>query len=139
MTAAERKFTLIEVVVSLAILTVSVAGFLQLMTAAQNRIIKSYDRWMTTHMLMQAAEYYMLMRQEDPPAITEQFFPYSDYRVDVSYEDIENLPEEYNNLVGQKPLRAMVLELKTQADGQTADKLIIDRIDYENSGTAASN
>lgn len=136
---AEKFFTLIEVVVSLAILTISVAGFLQLMTAAQNRIIRSYDRWMTTHMLMQSAEYYMLMQQEDPPAITEQFFPYSDYRVDVSYEEIENLPEEYNNLVGQKPLRAMVLELKKQADGQTVDKLIIDRIDYENSSTSAAD
>ena len=126
-------FTLIEVVVALAILSISIAGFLQLLTAAQNRIIKVNDHWMKTHMLIQAAEYYMLMKQEDPEAITETFFPYNDYRVDVIWEDIENLPEEYTGLTNQKQLRAMVLSLKRQSDGQEVDKIIIDRIDYENS------
>ena len=126
-------FTLVEVVVALAILSISIAGFLQLLTAAQNRIIKVNDHWMKTHMLIQAAEYYMLMKQEDPEAITETFFPYNDYRVDVTWEDIENLPEEYTGLTNQKQLRAMVLSLKRQSDGQEVDKIIIDRIDYENS------
>ena len=85
-------FTLVEVVVALAILSISIAGFLQLLTAAQNRIIKVNDSWMKTHMLIQAAEYYMLMKQEEPPPINETFFPYDDYRVDVTYEEIENLP-----------------------------------------------
>ncbi len=125
-------FTLMEVVIALAILTISIAGLLQLLTAAQNRIIKAHDRWLTMHMLMQAAEYYMLMKQEDPPGITETFFPYPDYRVEATYEEIDNLPEEYTGLVNQKPLRAMTVELKRQSDGQSVDKVIIDRIDYEN-------
>ena len=127
-----KIFTLVEVVAALAILSISIAGFLQLLTAAQNRIIKANDYWTRTHMLMQAAEYYMLMKQEDPPGITDIFFPYSDYRVDVIYEEIDNLPEEYTGLVGQKQLRAMVLSLKRRQDGQEADRIIIDRIDYEN-------
>ena len=131
-------FTLVEVVVALAILSISIAGFLQLLTAAQNRIIKVNDHWMKTHMLIQAAEYYMLMRQEDPEAITETFFPYNDYRVDVTWEDIENLPEEYTGLTNQKQLRAMVLSLKRQSDGQEVDKIIIDRIDYENSAESVN-
>ena len=125
-------FTLIEVVVALAILTISIAGLLQLLIAAQNRIIRAEEDWTRTHMLIQAAEYYMLMPQEEPPVITETFFPYPDYRVDVSYEEIGDLPEEYTDLVSQKPLRAMVLDLKRQSDGQSVDQLIIDRIDYEN-------
>ena len=130
-------FTLVEVVVALAILSISIAGFLQLLTAAQNRIIKVYDYWMKTHMLIQAAEYYMLMKQEDPPAITDTFFPYNDHRVDVTWEEIENLPEEYTGLTNQKQLRAMVLSLKRQQDGQEIDKIIIDRIDYENAANSS--
>ncbi|MBQ6598683.1 MAG: type II secretion system protein [Lentisphaeria bacterium] len=129
-------FTLIEVVVALAILSISIAGFLQLLTAAQNRIIKVNDHWMRTHMLIQAAEYYMLMKQEDPPAITETFFPYDDYRVDVTWEEIEGLPEEYTGLTNQKQLRAMVLSLVRQQDGQEVDKIIIDRLDYENASAS---
>ena len=129
-------FTLIEVVVALAILSISIAGFLQLLTAAQNRIIKVNDHWMRTHMLIQAAEYYMLMKQEDPPAMTETFFPYDDYRVDVTWEEIEGLPEEYTGLTNQKQLRAMVLSLVRQLDGQEVDKIIIDRLDYENASAS---
>ena len=129
-------FTLIEVVVALAILSISIAGFLQLLTAAQNRIIKVDDHWMRTHMLIQAAEYYMLMKQEDPPAITDTFFPYDGYRVDVTWEEIEGLPEEYTGLTNQKQLRAMVLSLVRQQDGHEVDKIIIDRLDYENASSA---
>ena len=131
-----RFFTLIEVVVALAILSISIAGLLQLLTAAQNRIIKVDDHWMRTHMLIQAAEYYMLMKQEDPPAITDTFFPYDDYRVDVTWEEIEGLPEEYTGLTNQKQLRAMVLSLVRQQDGHEVDKIIIDRLDYENASSA---
>ena len=131
-----RSFTLIEVVVALAILSISIAGLLQLLTAAQNRIIKVDDHWMRTHMLIQAAEYYMLMKQEDPPAITDTFFPYDDYRVDVTWEEIEGLPEEYTGLTNQKQLRAMVLSLVRQQDGHEVDKIIIDRLDYENASSA---
>ena len=131
-----RSFTLIEVVVALAILSISIAGLLQLLTAAQNRIIKVDDHWMRTHMLIQAAEYYMLMKQEDPPAITDTFFPYDDYRVDVTWEEIEGLPEEYTGLTNQKQLRAMVLSLVRQQDGHELDKIIIDRLDYENASSA---
>ena len=128
----KNPFTLVEVVVALAILSIGIAGFLQLLTAAQNRIIKVSDHWTRTHMLIQAAEYYMLMKQEDPEAISDMFFPYDRYRVDVTWEEIDNLPEEYTNLTNQKQLRAMVLSLKRQSDGQEVDKIIIDRIDYEN-------
>ena len=131
-----RSFTLIEVVVALAILSISIAGLLQLLTAAQNRIIKVDDHWMRTHMLIQAAEYYMLMKQEDPPAITDTFFPYDNYRVDVTWEEIEGLPEEYTGLTNQKQLRAMVLSLVRQQDGHEVDKIIIDRLDYENASSA---
>ncbi len=133
-------FTLVEVIVALAILTISITGFLQLLIAAQSRIVKSYDAWARVHMLSQAAEYYMLMPQEDPPQIPADIFPYEEYRVDCTYEEIDNLPEEYDNLVGQLPLKAMVLDLRRLSDEQSLDKITIDRIWYEaTTDTASSN
>ncbi|MBO5724857.1 MAG: type II secretion system protein [Lentisphaeria bacterium] len=131
----ERKlffFTLVEVVVALAILSISIAALLSLITASQNRLAKSYDLWRKTHILMQAAEYYMLMDLEDPPAMPEQIFPYRDFSVDVSVEDVEDLEEEYTSIPGQSPLKAMKLDLRRMSDGHIVDQIYIDRIDYEN-------
>ena len=69
-------------------------------------------------------------------AITDTFFPYDDYRVDVTWEEIEGLPEEYTGLTNQKQLRAMVLSLVRQQDGHEVDRIIIDRLDYENASSA---
>ncbi len=124
-------FTLIEVVVALGILALSIAGLLSLLTSSQNRIGKSLEEWKNMHMLSQAAEYFML-QNEDPGAIEETFFPYRDYTVNVYYQDAEGLPEEYGNIVNQLPLTSLVIELRKAASGDIVDKLIIDRISYEN-------
>lgn len=123
-----RRFTLLEVVVSLAILSIGLAGFLQLMMGSQKRIAESVDRWTRMHMLSQAAEYFML-QNEDPGGIPERFFPYPAYQAVAYYEDAEGLPDEYNNLDNQLPLKRLVIELRK--DGKVLDKLIIDRISYE--------
>ena len=124
-------FTLIEVVVALGILSLSIAGLLSLLTSSQNRIGKSMEEWKNMHMLSQAAEYFML-QNEDPGAIEEPFFPYRDYTVNAYYQDAEGLPEEYGNIVNQLPLTSLVIELRKAASGDIVDKLIIDRISYEN-------
>ena len=122
------RFTLLEVVVSLAILAIGLAGFLQLMMGSQKRIARSVDRWTRMHMLTQAAEYFML-QNEDPGGIPEQFFPYPGYQAVAYYEEAEGLPEEFNNLEGQLPLKQLVIELRKE--GKVLDKLVIDRISYE--------
>lgn len=65
-------FTLIEVVVALAILGLSITGLLTLLTTSQRRMAKSYEKWERMHMLAQGAEYFML-RGEDPGGIPEEF------------------------------------------------------------------
>ena len=124
-------FTLIEVVVALGILALSIAGLLSLLTSSQNRIGKSLEEWKNMHMLSQAAEYFML-QNEDPGAIEETFFPYGDYTINAYYQDAEGLPEEYGNIVNQLPLTSLVIELRKTSSGDIVDKLIIDRISYEN-------
>ena len=117
-------FTLIEVVVALAILGLSITGLLTLLTTSQRRMAKSYEKWERMHMLAQGAEYFML-RGEDPGGIPEEFFPYQGYRI------VAQIPDDYNNLVGQLPLKCLVIRLERERDGELLDELKIDRISYE--------
>ena len=125
-------FTLLEIVVSLAILGLSITGLLTLLTSSQRRLADAQEKWLRMHMLTQAAEYFML-QDEDPPGITEVFFPYPGYRATASYEDMEDgqLPDDHMNLVGQLPLKTLVVTLVRESDGSELDKLQIDRISYE--------
>ena len=125
-------FTLIEVVVALGILGLSITGLLSLLIVSQKRIATSYEKWEQMHMLAQAVEYFMLMG-EDPGGIPEEFFPYKGYRITVSYEDVsdEQVPADYGNLLGQLPLKCMVVTLEREGDGKELDRIRIDRISYE--------
>ena len=125
-------FTLIEVVVALGILGLSITGLLSLLIVSQKRIATSYEKWEQMHMLAQAVEYFMLMG-EDPGGIPEEFFPYKGYRITVAYEDVseEQIPEDYGNLLGQLPLKCMVITLEREGDGKQLDQIRIDRISYE--------
>ena len=69
-------FTLIEVVVALGILALALAGLLQLLTASQGRLARTMEKWRETHMLIQAAEYCLLQKGEDPGSVPVDFFPY---------------------------------------------------------------
>ena len=125
-------FTLLEVVVSLAILGLSITGLLTLLSSSQRRLADAQEKWSRTHMLTQAAEYFML-QGEEPDSITETFFPYQGFRAVAVCKDMEEgqLPEDYMNLVGQLPLKTLVITLERESDGKELDQLKIDRISYE--------
>ena len=59
--------------------------------------------------------------------------PYKGYRITVAYEDVseEQIPEDYGNLLGQLPLKCMVITLEREGDGKQLDQIRIDRISYE--------
>lgn len=123
-------FTLIEIVVSLAILALSLTAILEMMMTSQKRLAKSYERWERMHILTQAAEFYLL-HGDEPPEIGEEFFPYKDYDVVMSIQDIEDLPDEYTQLDGQVPLKCMLIELRDTRKNEVVDTLRIDRLSYE--------
>ena len=125
------SFTLIEVVVALGILTLSLAGLLQILTASQSRLARVYEKWRETHILMQAAEYYLLQPGEDPDGVPYTYFPYSDYEALCYYRDAENLPEDYINIPDQLPLRTCVVELIRLRDRKTVGTILVDKISYE--------
>lgn len=127
----QRIFTLIEVVVSLGILAVALAGLLELLTSSQGRLARTMEKWRETHMLIQAAEYFLLQKGEESASLPIEFFPYDGYTATCSFRDAENLPEAFTNLVGQIPLRSCVIELVRQRDGEIVDSIIVDKFSYE--------
>ena len=124
------NFTLIEVVVALALLSVSLGGLLQLSINSQQKLITADDKWRHEHMLAQAAEYLMLVN-EDNASVPDEFFPYPGYSVEVEIDDAEDLPEEYNELVGQLPLKCWNISIVRQSDAESVASVNIDRINYD--------
>jgi len=125
-----RRFTLVEVVVALAILSISLAGLLQLSIAANSRNADSVEKWESEHMLAQAAEYLML-QNEDGATVPEDFFPYSGFAVEVVCDDAEGLPEDYDGLDDQLPLKRWNIAVVRSSDGKKMAEVNIDRISYD--------
>ena len=130
----KKHFTLVEVIVAMAIMALALTAFFALSQSAVNRIDKAYSNWERTHLLSQAAEYYLLFAEEDPPDIPPEVFESNVYDVEMRYEPAEKLPEELNDLSNQAPLRTLIIDLVTSGSREVVDTLKIDRIDWENSG-----
>lgn len=125
-----RTFTLIEVVVALGILAVGIGGMLQLAISSQLRVANAVEKWEQVHVVTQAAEYLMLM-DEETTEIPEEYFPYENYTINAYYDDADDLPEEFNGIEGQLPLKKLVIELVRESDAKTVETVIIDRLSYE--------
>ena len=125
-----RRFTLIEVVVALAILSLSLAGLLQMSMTSTRNSGDAMEKWRSEHMLAQAAEYLMLQNEEGVE-IPEEFFPYPGYTPEVVCDDAEGLPEEYSELEGQLPLRRWNIAIIRNSDGKKMAEVNIDRINYD--------
>ena len=131
-----KNFTLIEVIVAMAVMALALSGFFALSQAAVNRVDKAYSNWDRMHALSQVAEYCLLLPGEDPPEIPPEIFESDIYEVEVYYEDAENLPEELNDLEMQAPLRTLVINLLNSQTRDVVDTLKIDRIYYDDEGEA---
>ena len=130
----KKHFTLVEVIVAMAIMALALTAFFALSQSAVNRIDKAYSNWERTHLLSQAAEYYLLFAEEEPPDIPPEVFESNVYDVEMRYEPAENLPEELNDLSNQAPLRTLIIDLVTPGSREVVDTLKIDRIDFDSVG-----
>ena len=127
------RFTLIEIVVALALLTMSVTGLLQLAMQSQLRLARGIEKWHRTHMLLEGAEYLLLQRSEKELTVPDEFFEYSDYQINAEVEELDDteLPEELIGLEGQLPLRTLKVELVSVASQEVLESIYIDRISFE--------
>ncbi|MBR7107509.1 MAG: prepilin-type N-terminal cleavage/methylation domain-containing protein [Lentisphaeria bacterium] len=126
-----NSFTLIEVVVALAILTLSLAGLLQLLSQSQLRIAHAEEKWMEMHMLIQATEYLLLAGDPEEPTVPEEFFPYPRYAVECTVDEAEGLPDDYKEIDGQLPLKKWEIKIFRIGESNERAKVVVDRFGYE--------
>ena len=131
-------FTLIEVIIAIGILAISLASLFQLIASSRARIAKADEEWHNMHMLTQAAEYVLLHRADVVDSVDRDFFPYRDYRVDISYDEVtdEQIDDDFKSIEGQLPLDLCIIELvNLKSSGkETVGTLEIERIVYEDEG-----
>ncbi len=134
-----KSFTLIEVIIAIGILAISLASLFQIIASSRARIAKAEEGWHNMHMLTQAAEYVLLHSgNSGVDSIDREFFPYRDYDVNISYEEVmdEQIADDFNSIEGQLPLELCVIELinlKTSGK-ETVGTLEIERIIYDDEG-----
>ena len=126
----KKAFTLVEVVVALAILGLSLSGLLTLAMNAQLKVARSVEKWDHTHKLIQAAEYLMLMDDESL-SVPEEFFPYENYSVQASVDDAEDLPEDFTGIEDAAPLKCITIEIVRTTDNKVVDRIKMDRINFD--------
>jgi prepilin-type N-terminal cleavage/methylation domain-containing protein len=126
----KKKFTLVEVVVALAILGLSLSGLLSLAMNSQVKVARAVEKWENTHKMIQAVEYLMLFDDENLSVPTE-FFPYDGYMIQTSVDDAEGLPEEFTEINDAAPLKCITVELVRTRDNKVIDRVKIDRINFE--------
>ena len=118
------SFTLIEVIVAMAILALAVVGILSYSVQASNRMGKAGLKWQREHMLAQAVEFYLLSGPNEN--ITDEFFPYPDFRAVCEVTE-PKLPDEVEDEIGTWKL--VTLKISIQNDkGETIDSVSVDTI-----------
>ena len=133
-----KRFTLIEVIIAIGILAISLASLFQLIASSRARIAKADEEWHNMHMLTQAAEYVLLHRADVVDSVDRDFFPYRDYRVDISYDEVtdEQIDDDFKSITDQLPLDLCTIELiSLKSSGkETVGRLEIERIIYDDEG-----
>ena len=121
-----KSFTLIEVLIALAILSMAVVSLALLAGSATKRTGRAARRWEQTHLLTQAVEFFML-NEASSADIDERFFPSDNYSVECVFEEPQGLPEDVNSELSGQRLVAMKVILRDK-DGKLLDSVTVERI-----------
>jgi type II secretory pathway pseudopilin PulG len=122
-----KFFTLIEVVVALAILTGGIMSAMAIVSMSKNRMDKAYNSFNYQHMLAQAAEYYLLCG--DKP-INQDFFPYRGYTASCAINDCKNIQGVSPNTGGNWKLATYDISVRGP-NGQIISEVKVDKL-YKN-------
>lgn len=116
----QSKFTLLEVLVALVILTLGIAGLLWQLSIAANRTGHNAESWALTHDLTTAVEYLLLCGPDG--RLDETIFT-GDFEISFRFEEAR-FQENIETLFGSKRLRTLVVEARR--DGEILDSLQLD-------------
>ncbi|MFZ2657124.1 MAG: type II secretion system protein [Victivallales bacterium] len=120
-----RSFTLLEVVVALAVLGLAIVSSMEMCSSAVARMEKAKARWRNQHMISQAAEFFLLA---GPGAqLPHEIFPFSDARASCSVDNAQGLPADVDTVSGQWRLATYHVQLY-DSSGKNISFLKIDKI-----------
>ena len=125
MKSRKRTFTLIEVIVSLAILTMGLMVSLNITANSASRSTRSDQRWRHQHMLAQAAEFYLLAGPQAP--LPESVVPYDGYTVACEVVEPELGDQDTPAEIGNWRLACLKITL-TDSRGKVVETLNIEKI-----------
>ena len=134
----KKRFTLVEVLIALAILSLGILAGTGLLASARERCRKAERQWQHQHALTQAAEFHLLAgANADMP---ERVFPYPELTVAVRQNEARDLPNGISNRIEGWRLATMEIELR-DADNTLLEKMSVDRIvkTWEKQNTVASH
>ncbi|MEI6055550.1 MAG: hypothetical protein WCR55_05755 [Lentisphaerota bacterium] len=119
-----RFFTLVEVVIALAILAMGILSAMSIISFSKRRMDRAYDSWYAQHMLAQAAEYYLLCGEKQiPPDI----FPYRGYNTSCRISDCANIQGVSANAGGNWKLSTYDISVRGP-NGQIISQVKVDKI-----------
>lgn len=119
-----QTFTLVEVVVAIAILAMGVVAALKITATGTSRVNKAIKRWEVQHMLSQAAEYYLIAGPNEN--IPEDFFPFDGYQASCQV-DIPDISEEVETEFRGWELVKLIITV-TDSSGDEVGKIEMDKI-----------
>lgn len=117
-------FTLMEVVVAIAILAMGLITALQIVATGTKRINRAASDWKIQHMLSQAAEYYLLAGPLE--AIPEEFFPFEGYHASCTL-DTPDISEDIETEFRDWRFVKLIISV-TDDNGNEVGKIEMDKI-----------
>ncbi len=132
MKSIRHGFTLVEMVVAMAILSGSLAALFSLAAGAQKRLFKARAEWLENHLMEQAAEFYLLGMDRDPEAPPDFVFDEKEYIPECFFADAEDLPEDFLISSGQAELVEMRIRILRASTREPVRELRVEKIDYRN-------
>ena len=118
------NFTLLEVVIALAILAMGLIGILSLTSSASNRTAKALKKWESSHRLAQGAEFFLLAGPREN--IPDEIFPYKDSSIACAVESPVGLPSEVQDKNGNWKL--VSLKITLTSDGTVEDSVNVEKM-----------
>ena len=93
-----KKFTLIEVVIAIAVLGLAMVWGMSILSMSKVRMMKASQKWKNEHMLSEAAEYYLL--NGGIGMVPHDIFPYSNYTANCTVAPCTDLPSGIPLVIG---------------------------------------
>lgn len=119
------RFTLLEVILAMAVFAVGLGGALSAAAMARMRSANAVRDYAENMQLINTAEYFMLDSEAD--SLPEELLTLPGYSVEVEYDDVESLPDDIDSELGQYELVLMRVSLLNDSN-EVCKTVAIERI-----------